>query len=237
MKLLKILKSIIFWIVSAILMLVLIFGFFALIGAIQANIFVPEESLIWIFKYPFSMLIFVYELYIIFGFLYLFNKSFREFVVPDLKSHIKHRKISAAIFIVLNIVMLYAMLVDVAAVSDHKIINHTFLSPGGERYSFNDIERIEAGVTGKKFHLIFSHYSKGDFYYIIQLKDGTRIHLTDVGGTRNDEHETFIIERLDRQFVNMGINKAASMKNFKYCTEDLDKIYTDKIRNILLNTK
>jgi hypothetical protein len=34
----------------------------------------------------------------------------------------------------------------------------------------------------------------------------------------------------------MRINKISSMDNFEYCTEHLDKMYTDKIRNILLNT-
>ena len=81
------------------------------------------------------------------------------------------------------------------------------------------------------------HYSKGDFYYIIQLNDGTKIHLTEMGGTKNDEDARFIIEKLDSQYVNMGISKVSSMDNFKYCTKNLDKIYTDKIRNILLNIK
>jgi hypothetical protein len=214
-------------------MLVLAISFAALVGAIQAKIFVPEESLIWIFKYPFSMLIIIYEIYIIFGVMCVLSKEYRSTVIPYLKTLIKRNKTIFVVFITLNIVMLYSIFVDVAAITDHKIINYTILSPGGRQYSFNDIEKIETGVTGKKFHFFFSHYSKGDFYYIMQLKDGTRIHLTDVGGTRNDEHETFIIERLDRQFVNMGIDKKSSMKNFEYCKDGLGKIYTDAIRNTL----
>jgi len=238
MKILTILKSIFFWIVLSIIIIVLTISFAALVGAIQAKIFVPDEFLIWLFKYPFSIIIFIYEFYIIFWFMYLFNRNFKEFVVPDLKSYIKNNKrIFVTIFITLNIVLPYTVLFDVAVITEDKIINYTFLSPGGEQYPFNDIEKIETGISGRKINFPFSHYSKGDFYYILQLKDGTEIHLTDVGGTKNNEDERFIIEKLDRQFVNMGIYKISSMENFEYCTEGLDKIYTDKIRNILLNTK
>lgn len=58
-----------------------------------------------------------------------------------------------------------------------------------------------------------------------------------MGGTKNDEDERFIIEILDIQYVNMDISKVSSMDNFEYCTKNLGKIYTDKIRNILLNIK
>lgn len=35
----------------------------------------------------------------------------------------------------------------------------------------------------------------------------------------------------------MGISKVSNIDNFKYSTENLDKIYTDKIKTILLNNK
>jgi hypothetical protein len=89
-------------------------------------------------------------------------------------------------------------------------------------------------VYGKKLYLPFTH-SKGDFFYVIELNDGTRIDLTEMGGVKNDIDERFIIEKLDKQFVNMGIPKKASIVNFEYNT--LDKIYKDKIRNILQNIK
>jgi len=91
--------------------------------------------------------------------------------------------------------------------------------------------------------LIINRYERV-FFYVIQLRDGTKIDLTDEGVVTEtddvysyDQDTRFIIEKLDRQFVDMGISKVSSMDNFEYCTENLDKIYTDKIRNILLNTK
>jgi hypothetical protein len=59
----------------------------------------------------------------------------------------------------------------------------------------------------------------------------------DVRGTKQDVDERFIIEKLDTQFVNIGIHKVSSMENFEYSKKNLAKIYTDKIRNILENTK
>jgi hypothetical protein len=79
--------------------------------------------------------------------------------------------------------------------------------------------------------------SKGECYYIVQLNDGNKIDLTETGGTENDDEPRFIIEKLDKQYVDIGISKSSSMKNFEYSTKHLDKIYTDKIREIIENIK
>ena len=142
-----------------------------LIATIQAKLLLPQEYIIWTFKYPFSVSILIYEVYIIFGFFYAFNKSFRKFIILNFKKGFikKHRKPFLSTFIILNIILIYTILFDVTVI--------------------------------------------------------------------NGEDERFIIEKLDIQYVNMGIHKVSSIDNFEYCTEDLDKIYTDKIRNILLNIK
>ncbi len=90
-------------------------------------------------------------------------------------------------------------------------------------------------MYGKRLYFPLTH-SKGDFFYIIEVDRGTKIDLTEVGGVKNNEHEYFIIEELDHQFINIGISKESSMANFEYTTKHLDEIYTDKIRNILKNT-
>lgn len=236
MKILKVLKLIIIGLISLIGILILTLSVWVLITIIQGKLFLPQEYIIWTFKYPVSVLVFIYEFYIIFGFFYFFNKSFRKFIIIFSKRFIeKHRRPLLASFIILNIILIYTILYNVTVISNNKIIEYTFLSPQGNQYSFNDIVKIDAGVYGKKTHFPYSHYTKGDFYYTMLLNDGTKIHLTDVGGTKNDEDERFIIEKLDIEYVNMGIAKASSMDNFEFCTEDLAKIYTDKIRNILLN--
>lgn len=241
-RIFSILGKIIFWIFSVIAIFILSLVFYMLIGAIQEKLLLPQEYIMWLSKYPFSMLPLIYEVYIIFGFLYVFNKNIREFIlwVIRLKENFikRHKMFFLGTFVVLNIVLIHAILYNVTVITNNKIINYTFLSPHGKEYGYNDIVKIDAGVYGKKMNLHrYPHYSKGDFYYIIQLNDGTKIHLTDVGGTKNDEDERFIIEKLDIQYVNMDISKVSSMDNFEYCTKNLGEIYTDKIRNILLNIK
>lgn len=237
MKLFKAIKTTITWIFIGILIFILTIAFFSLIGVIQERIFLPYNYLMWIFKYPLSVFIYIYEFYIIFIIIFMLNKSFREFIMKYYKGDFtrKFKKLLIYIFIILNIFLMYMIIFNVAVITNNKIINYNFYSPKGKQYNFNDIKEIEAGVSGSRKKFPYAHYPKGEFYYIIKLKDGTKVHLTDVGGT-NGEDPRFIIEKIDQQLVSLGINKITSMDNFEYCTKHLDKIYTDKIRNILLNT-
>ncbi|MCM2533160.1 hypothetical protein NDK43_13090 [Neobacillus pocheonensis] len=218
---------------SLIAIIILTLAFYVLIGVVQEKLFVPKEYLIWIFKYPVSRLVFIYELFIGFGFLYLSKKGFRESFSKNVFFK-RHRISSLTAFVLLNLVLLYTIITDVTVITNKKIIDYSFLSPQGKKFSYNDVVKINTGVYGEKLYLPFTH-SKGDFYYIIELNNGTNIDLTEMGGAKNDIDERFIIEKLDIQFVNMGIPKVASMANFEYST--LGKIYKNKIRNILKNTK
>lgn len=238
MKLLKALKTTIAWILIIILIFILTIAFFSLIGVVQERMILPDSYLMWVFKYPLTLSIFIYEFYIIFIMIFMLNKSFREFIKVSYKSDFirYYKKLIISIFLILNIVLMYMIIFNVAVITNNKIINYSFYSTKGNYYNFNDIIETEAGVSGSRLNFPYIHYPKGEFYYIIKLKDGTKIHLTDEWGT-SGEDPRFIIEKIDRQLVNMGINKISSMDNFEYGTEYLDKVYTDKIRNILLNNK
>lgn len=118
--------------------------------------------------------------------------------------------------------------------SIHKIIDYLFLHPQGKEYSFEDIERIDTGIVGKGFHIPFT-FSKGEYYYIAELKNGKKIYLTEVGGVKDDEHEFFIIEELDHQFVNMVIPEESSTDNFQYLAKNYDLIYSDSVLRTLEN--
>lgn len=147
----------------------------------------------------------------------------------------KNRKLLSAAFIAFNITLFCIVITSVTIIESNKIIDYSFLYPKGREFSYKDVVKINTGVYGKQLYLPLTH-SKGDFFYIIELDNGTKIDLTEVGGVKNDEHEYFIIEELDHQFVNIGISKESSMANFEYTTENLDEIYTDKIRSVLKNT-
>ncbi|WP_036719532.1 hypothetical protein [Paenibacillus harenae] len=226
-------KKIFLYILSLISIVALTIGIYILIVQVQEKLFVPEEYLMWIFKYPASRLVFIYEIYLFAGFFYLFHKEFRSSKDSFIK---KHRKQIFPLFIILNIALFYIIVTAVTVVTNNKIIDYSFLLPWGRQYNYNDVVMINTGVYGKEQYLPFSR-SKDDFYYIIELKDGSKIDLTDLGGMKKEaDDEYLIIEELDSQLVNRKIPKVSSMENFKYSTERLDEIYTDKIRNILENT-
>jgi len=231
----KILKAATLRVLAFIAVIIITIGSFVLISSIQEALFVPNEYLIWIFKSPYSGLVMVFEIYLFWGFFYIFSKNWRK-AWRNGRLIKKYRKQVIAAFTIFNIILLYTITSAVAVITNDQIIDYSFFSPKGREYSYNDIVKIKTGVYGKGRTFLFKH-AKGDFFYIIELNDGTKIDLAQVGGIKNDQDERFVIEKLDRQLVNMGIPKESSMKYFEYTKKDLAKIYTDKIRNILENTK
>ncbi|WP_062051062.1 hypothetical protein [Bacillus sp. JCM 19034] len=223
-------------ILSLIAIVILTMGIYLLIITIQEMVFVPNDYVMWTFNYPTSRLIFIYELYLLIGFFYILYKKESQNKGSEAKDRfIKMNRNYIFAFIASNIVLFYIIVSAVTVITSNKIIDYSFLYPQGREFSYKDVVKISTGVYGDKFYLPFTH-SKGEFFYIIELADGKKVHLNELGGVMNDEHVFFIIEELDREFVNMGIPKVSSMENFQYTTEHLDEIYTDKIQSILENT-
>ncbi|MFK9090717.1 hypothetical protein [Bacillus salipaludis] len=231
----KKIKAIFQRVFALIAIIIITIGIFIVISIVQELLFIPKDYIIWIFKSPYSGLVIIFETYLVVGFFYIFNKGLRE-VWKKGAIFKKYRKLTIAAFTTFNIILLYTIITAVTVVTKDQIINYSFCSPQGKEYSYDEIVKIQTGVYGKGRTSIFTH-SKGDFFYIIELNDGTKIDLAQVGGTKNEEDERFILEKLDMRLVNMDIDKESSMKYFEYSKKGLAKIYTDKIRSILENTK
>lgn len=221
------------YILLFIVLVALLMGGYLLIQFIPEYLFVPKDYLMWTFNQQGLFIKFLLP-YIIVGSLYLFPKGKSEDARSEnVKFLRRHRKSIFALFIASNMVFLYVVITSVTIITNHKIIDYSFRHPQGREYSYKDIVQINAGVYGKKQYFPRLE-TKGDYFYIVELEDGHKIHLTDVGGF-NAEHEYFVIEKLDRDFVNMGIPKVSSMDNFNDTTHQLDKIYSDSIRRVLEN--
>ncbi|MDE5415082.1 hypothetical protein [Alkalihalobacterium chitinilyticum] len=236
----KILKSFVLYTLAIILIVILTIAIYLIIVALQGMLFVPEDYMMWIFKYPASRFVLVYEILLIISFFYLLNRRTKKLAhkepFPAQKAwRQRNKKRIYIIFIMINIVLFYMILTSVTVITNTKIIDYSYLAPQGKEYSYQDIAQIHTGVFGDQFYLPFTH-SKGQFYYIIELKDGSKIDLTEVGGVKDNEHEYFMIAELDSQLVNLNIPKVASMDNFHYSTDHLDQKYTDQIRKIIKNT-
>ncbi len=225
----KVAGRVLVYILGSLLVLILSFSIFILIGFFQNTIFVPDDYILWIFKYPYSRFIVIIVIYLFLVFFYFFFRKHRK------KAQItRKRKVLLIGFIAANIIGFYIVFSSVTVITEEKIIDYSFLHPQGKKYDFNDVVKIEAGVRGDKFYLPFTH-NRGDFYYKIQLSDGKIIDLNDEAGgyEDEDEHPTFVLNKLDTRLIEIGITKESSMENFHYTTESLDRMYTDQIKSIL----
>lgn len=137
-------------------------------------------------------------------------------------------------FVFANSFLIYTLLFNVCVITNNTIINHTFLSPQGKVYNYSDIVRIDTGVYDKRRFNPLVH-TRGDFYYLITLKDGTAIDLNDVGGTKNNRDVYEVLEETDKILVNKGINKTSKIETFQYFNRNL--IFADRINDILNNIK
>lgn len=236
-------KFILFWTVSILVGLVLMLAIYLMFVWIKEKLFLPEEYLMWIFEYPTSRLVIVYQIYLFIICLFLYKRWFKkEQEVAAVTSRPslfnKYKKIVTYPFIVLNIVLLYTIIISTTVITNNKIVDYSFLSPFGTEYAYTDIVEIHTGVYGKKSERTFLPFThpKGTFFYKLKLHDGTEIDFTEEVRGYGEEHELFIIEKFDSTLVNMGIPKITSLENFEYATKHLGKIYSDEIYAILENS-
>lgn len=232
------LKVILGFVISLVGGMILFLIFCIVMRIIQVEVFLPKENIMMLAKFPASRLIFLYEILIIAGLLYALNKNIRNKINSKYSFIKRHRNSFRYTFLATNIILLYSIFIGVTAVTKDKIIDYNFFSPYGKTYNYNDIVKINAGIYGKSLDL-FGEHPKGDFYYIIELNDGAKINLTQIGGSKTDDilHTPEVIEKLDKQFVSMGISKVSSNDNIEYCTEYFNKTDTDKIKEILKSVK
>ncbi|MGD6873464.1 hypothetical protein ACQCU1_14905 [Sutcliffiella horikoshii] len=225
----KIAGSVLVYILGSLLVLILSFCIFILIGFLQYSLFVPDDYVLWVFKYPYSRFIIVIVIYLFLVFFYFFFKKNRGKAPAT-----KKRKNLWTGFIIFNMIGFYIIFTSVTVVTEEKIIDHSFLNPQGKKYDFDDVLKIDTGVRGDRYYFPFTH-NKGDFYYKIEFMDGKIIDLNDESGgyDEEEEHPTFVLNKLDARLVDMEITKESSMDNFHYTTESLDRMYTDQIKSIL----
>jgi hypothetical protein len=213
-------------------MLVCVFSFifamisYMLVSYIQKAIFVPKDYFMWLFNKPGNRLIFILQIYFIvfIGVKYIFSNFSKK-----LNEIIKKHKF---LFLLTNIILIYAIIVNVSVIQKYKIITYSFLKPTGNTYTLEDIDYVETGVHGKEISL---SKSKNEFYYIVNFKDKSSINLNDtlgsIDGTK-EEMDTYLeIEIFDKYIEKNKINKIASDENIGVI--DYDKTYVDRFKRII----
>lgn len=203
--------------------------FFA-IAFIQEKMFVTQDYMMWVFKYPISRLILIFVAFFVFLFL-------REFRIGAINFAKKHKAWVYPSFFLMNVLLLYTIIFNVSVVTNNKIIDYSFLKPKGMVYNFSEIVSIDTGVYGERTFIPFSN-NRGQFYYILTLKDGTKINLNgDAAGTKNNKDIYELFEEIDTTFVDSGVKKSASMEHFELLEKNLDPIYANRIKKILKNVQ
>lgn len=212
-----------------------VFGIFSLLATLFVQwLFIPDDYIIWTTDTLFLFIIFLVEFITIvtippfFAGLRKKNKdTYYEKVPMFVKKHI--------VFIgVIVLLLLYCAVTNVSVVTNDKIINHRIINPRGTVYSYEDVIGVDTGFYGKRE--LFQH-SKGDFYYFIRLKDGTRIDLNRAGDVNEktiENYDTYKeIELIDKNLMALGASKISSTDYSDYCY--FDKLYKDRFIGIIEN--
>lgn len=215
------------------IILVLILTFLILIGIdwLQFRIFIPDEYLMYVFKAPYSNLIFLFEVEVFIITIAILGKitkvNLHEYEwAYNLLRFIKRNVIKV---VVINIILLYICVTDITVITKDRIIDYNFYNPMGIEYTYNDITKINTGFLGKKKPL---YGNKGDFYYEIRLKNKRQIALSDAISDFDDTYlELEIFDKLVAKKSN--VQKISSKENYKLC--DIDKIYVERCLRIIEN--
>ncbi|MBO3444366.1 hypothetical protein [Clostridium sp. CCUG 7971] len=219
--------SFIFYILLIAVMVIAFLGFCMGIELLQQKLFIKEEYLISLIKYPYSYLLFVILAIVASKIGMLFSGEQKFFTTnKGLSLWLKFDK-----FIILAIIpLIYIILTSVVVVTEDGIYDYSFYNLKGNKYSFSDVEYVNTGFvdSGKK---------KGEFFYNIEFKNGKKLRLAYPSLTTPSEKYNYDSWQeyvdIDKYIMNSGAKKDSSEKGSKYV--QMDKIYVDKLLHVLKN--
>lgn len=203
--------------------------FFVLIDKLQQLIFVPEKYLLYMFKPPYSYLIFFFEIEIIMfavQALYKMNKYSEWKWSVSVFSFMKKNILIA---VGVNLFIFYMCITGITVVTQDKIIDYNFYKPSGVIYSYEDIIKVETGFKGKAFGVF--RRNAGDFYYITNFKNGTKVDFYQASSPYEDTY--LELEIFDDLIMKNDVEKNSSSDNSQYC--DFDQRYIDRFLRIISN--
>jgi len=210
--------------------IILTFAIFAGIGKLQEAIFVPKNYLMFMFKPPYSYLVFFFEVELI---AFLISRIYKKVKNIELKWTVdicNFVKKNIVVTILLNIALVYMCITGITVVTENKITDYSFYNPMGTTYSYEDISKVEAGFNGKKFGIFPK--GAGEFYYTVSFNDGNKVNFYQANSEFEDTYVE--LEIFDKLIINTGkVEKTSSKENYELC--DLDKRYVDRFLKIIDN--
>jgi hypothetical protein len=242
MELSKIFTNLILGVIKAVVIIiaavVLTIGFAVLIAFIERSIFVPDEFVLWTLHDSSMRIMYIFEGIIIGVVVYYINRKKPDFKytrIGKIVSFMKNNK--GKVIPLLGVtfaVIIYYMIFNVTVFYSDRLINYSFTRSKGKEYSYSEIKSISTGFYRKNIPLT---HSKGQFYYIIQMKDGRKINLNSTNVTKDDKDIYLTVLEFDKQFVNAGVPKTVDKEYFYVEAQNYDKVYSDRIKSIVDNLK
>lgn len=219
--------SFIFYILLIAVVVIAFMVFYIVISLIQEKLFIKGEYIIYLIKYPYSYLVFVIMIIVANKIGMIISKK-EKLSSKDKESSlwIKFDK-----FLMLAIIpLIYIVLTSVVVVTEEGIYDYSFYNLKGDKYTFSDVEYVNTGFVD-------SGRNKGEFFYNIELKNGTKLRLAHPSMTQlseiydDDSWQEYV--DIDEYIMNSGAKKDSSEKGSKYV--QMDKVYVDKLLNVIRN--
>lgn len=213
---------------SILVSLALTMAVFAGISKLQEMLFAPRDYLMYMFKPPYSYLVFFFEIEII---AFLCSILYTKVKISELKwayKLVEFVKKNIAAAILLNIILLYMCISAVTVVTENKIIDYSFYNPLGKTYSYSDISKVQTGFKGKLLNTFKKN--AGEFYYTVSFNNGKKINFYQANSKFEDTY--LELEVFDNLIMKTGkVEKVSSSDNSEYC--DLDARYVNRFLRII----
>ena len=219
--------SFIFYILLIAVVVIAFMVFYIVISLIQEKLFIKGEYIIYLIKYPYSYLVFVIMIIVSIKIGMMMLK--KEKLFSKEKELSLWRKFDK--FLMLAIIpLIYIVVTSVVVVTEEGIYDYSFYNLKGDKYTFSDVEYVNTGFVD-------SGRNKGEFFYNIELKNGTKLRLAHPSMTQlseiydDDSWQEYV--DIDEYIMNSGAKKDSSEKGSKYV--QMDKVYVDKLLNVIRN--
>ena len=154
-----------------------------IMGSLQSYFFVPENYIMWVVGGATSS----FFIYLAMPFaIAMVNYNNIKKVAAEDKSFLKiyrfvrkYRRTSIIILLGFFVSLGYYLLTNISVISKDQIVTHGIFHPMGKKHSYSDIKTLHTGLYNKT--IPFTSHQKGGFYYVIELKNGKRINLAEIG--------------------------------------------------------
>ena len=227
LDLLSYIISFIFYILLIAVLVIAFLAFYIGISLIQEKLFIKGEYIIYLIKYPYSYLVFVIMVLVAIKIGMMMLK--KEKLFSKEKELSLWRKFDK--FLMLAIIpLIYIVVTSVVVVTEEGIYDYSFYNVKGDKYTFSDVDYVNTG---------FVDYgrNKGEFFYNIELKNGTKLRLAypsmhQLSEKYEDDTWQEYVD-IDEYIMNSGAKKDSSEKGSKYV--QMDKVYVDKLLNVIRN--